>query len=343
MSARKGWFGKLLLPERADRRSPEQFAAYRLSGGAVKSEPIRNISATGAYLVTTERFHVGTQLLMTMQKEGPLEMNPDRRITAMGRVVRNGEDGVGLAFVPSKDPQVLRWAGLVENLVQQTQPNEMRAFLRLSAGINFLSRICPASFEEVERLLRGRLNNQKVENISGIAVAAESLVPAEVTAGKSSVDQNTLSRILENGSSAEEDWLQAAWGGLLAAFCSARPEDNLHPAMVALFCHLTAHQIRVLLSVCSRSPKTHSEDGLILAHPLTCTLEEFSAITGARDVQINQDILRLADLKLIELSKESLLLTGHDDLTPTRLGLEMFVRCQGYRGTIEEYFSGAIH
>jgi len=339
MSARKGWFGKLLLPERADRRSPEQFAAYRLSGGQVRAETIRNISATGAYLVTNDRFQIGTQLLMTMQQEGPLEMSPDRRITAMGRVVRNGEDGVGLAFIPSKDPQVQRWAGLVENLVQQTQPNEMRQFLRLTAGITFLGQICPASFEEVERLLRGRLNNQKVENISGIAVAAESLVPAEVTAGRSSVDQNVLNRILENGSSAEEDWLQTAWGGLLAAFCSARPEDDLHPAMVALFCHLTAYQIRILLSVCSHAPKARSEDGLILAQPLTCTLEEFRAITGARDVQINQDFLRLADLKLIELAKESLLLTGHDDLTPTRLGLEMFVRCQGYRGTIEEFFA----
>lgn len=342
MSARRGWFGKLLLPERADRRSPEQFAAYRLSDGAVKAELIRNISATGAYLVTNDRFHIGTHLLMTMQQEGPLEMNPDRRITAMGRVVRNGEDGVGLQFIPSKDPQVLRWAGLVENLVQQTQPNEMRQFLRLTAGITFLGQVCPASFEEMERLLRGKLNNQKVENISAIAVAAQSLVPPEVTAGKSTVDQNVLNRILENGSSAEEDWLQTAWGGLLAAFCAARPEDNLHPAMVALFCHLTAYQIRILISVCSRSPKTRSEDGLIVSQPLRCTLEEFSAITGARDVQINQDILRLADLKLIELAKESLLLTGHDDLTPTRLGLEMYIRCQGHRGSIEEFFASAV-
>src|SRR5579863_8554208 len=107
MARRKGWLESFLEPEvdRAARRSVEQFAAYRWNGTSVVQEAVRDVSTTGVYLFTEERWQPGALLSLTLQREGPLEMNPERRIDVRARVARCENDGVGLAFVFAKDDQ----------------------------------------------------------------------------------------------------------------------------------------------------------------------------------------------------------------------------------------------
>ena len=125
IAASFGWLEKFLTPEsdRAERRFVEQFAAYRWNGEALTQEAVRDISSTGLYVLTQERWQPGTILALTMQREGSLELDPARRITTQGKVVRNGTDGVGLTFLWSKDdPESRRWEALLESLIDQTKP-----------------------------------------------------------------------------------------------------------------------------------------------------------------------------------------------------------------------------
>jgi hypothetical protein len=66
------------------------------------SHEIRNISATGFYLLTRERWQPGTVVTMTLQRTAGSQesSDPERYISVLSKVVRVGQDGVGFAFVP---------------------------------------------------------------------------------------------------------------------------------------------------------------------------------------------------------------------------------------------------
>ena len=70
---------------------------------------IRDISATGLYLVTRERWPVGSEVRMSLQRTGQNIQDSHSPITLQLRVTRWGADGVGLEF----DGPLPEHAGLV--------------------------------------------------------------------------------------------------------------------------------------------------------------------------------------------------------------------------------------
>lgn len=83
--------------------SPERHDAARTVGNTLmKHLPgvhvIRDISATGLYLVTRERWPVGSEVRMSLQRTGQSFQGPHSPITLQLRVTRWGADGVGLEF-----------------------------------------------------------------------------------------------------------------------------------------------------------------------------------------------------------------------------------------------------
>jgi hypothetical protein len=341
MSFRKSWIEKLLLPERAPRRPAEQFFAYRLDGSTVLQEPIRNISSSGAYLETKLKLVPETHISIVMQSDGPFELNPARRVTALARVVRVDSEGAGLAFIPPGDSHARRWTELVEYCAREIKPKEMLAFLQLNAGITFLSRISPKAAEEIDQLVRTKFSNYRIQHAIEIALKAERGLSSEPDGDKLRADPKAVVRIVENGSNAAEDWLQDQWAGLLAASCSIQGQDEVEPAVVETFSRLTPSQVRILTSVCVKSTKVRSEDGKVAARPLTCDLNELMVATGARDVQIDRDIKLLSDVGLLEMSKPSILTTGQIDLTPSAASLLLHASYNGHRGKVEEFYSVA--
>jgi len=75
---------------------------------------IRDISSTGLFLVTEERWYPGTVVMMTLQKKGEAINSPDRSIAVQSRAVRWGEDGVGLEFVLAEGKDRKRSKNLLE-------------------------------------------------------------------------------------------------------------------------------------------------------------------------------------------------------------------------------------
>ncbi len=79
-------------------------AAYYWTGGAPKAHNIKDISPSGLYVVTEERWYPGTLILMTLQTAGDMEGSVEHSIAVHSRAVRWGNDGVGLQFIPQDDP-----------------------------------------------------------------------------------------------------------------------------------------------------------------------------------------------------------------------------------------------
>lgn len=86
-------------PRKAPREAVSGLAAYYWTGSAPVPHRIRDISASGLYLVTEERWYPGTLVLMTLQRTDCGEETKERSIYVHSRAVRWGNDGVGLQFI----------------------------------------------------------------------------------------------------------------------------------------------------------------------------------------------------------------------------------------------------
>jgi hypothetical protein len=101
-----GWFTRFLRWLSTDRRSSKRhplpgLVAYYWTGGAPQAFHIGDISASGLYLLSDERWYPGTMILMTLQRTNTDGEGPDDYIAVQTKVVRWGTDGIGLSFVPS--------------------------------------------------------------------------------------------------------------------------------------------------------------------------------------------------------------------------------------------------
>jgi hypothetical protein len=97
----KNWLERWWSPDprRAPRESAVGLAAYYWNGTAPKAHDVRDISESGLYVVTEERWYPGTLVLMTLQRSNAGDEMAERSIQVMSRAVRWGNDGVGLRFV----------------------------------------------------------------------------------------------------------------------------------------------------------------------------------------------------------------------------------------------------
>ena len=97
----KAWFKNWLSADR--RKSPRiplpGLVAYYWTGSAPRAYQIADISSTGFYLLTEERWYPGTMVLMTLQRTDSDGQNLEDSIAVQSLVVRWGSDGIGLAFV----------------------------------------------------------------------------------------------------------------------------------------------------------------------------------------------------------------------------------------------------
>lgn len=83
----------------AFRKRWPRLIAYDTAGAEMSVHGIRDISATGLYLMTRERWPLGAQVKMTLQRTDGLDDNSMNPITVQLRVSRWGVDGVGLEFL----------------------------------------------------------------------------------------------------------------------------------------------------------------------------------------------------------------------------------------------------
>ncbi len=97
----KNWFEWLFSKDKrvARRTTRPGLVAYYWDGGEPKSHDIVDISSTGLYLATDDSWYPGTQVMVTLQRVGAVEGDPDRSITVNAKVVRLGKNGIGFKLV----------------------------------------------------------------------------------------------------------------------------------------------------------------------------------------------------------------------------------------------------
>jgi uncharacterized membrane protein (UPF0127 family) len=102
----KNWFRRMLSKETPDPRTmprvaPPGLIAYFFTGGTPEGHPVRNISLSGLYITTSERWYKDTVVRITLADRH--QPATERSITVNARVVRCGSDGVALEFILAGD------------------------------------------------------------------------------------------------------------------------------------------------------------------------------------------------------------------------------------------------
>lgn len=323
------WLDKLIGPQqtgRAERRKPDDFIAYYWSNSTLKEDAVKDVSSTGVYIITNERWAPGTIVSLTLQRQGVLERHKGRRITTRARAVRTGEDGVGLAFIVASDHDGRTWDGLVETLVEQAKLKDMAGLVRLAEALKFLGQLCPAGSASIADLVRGRLSSPRLANAVDIALKAQDFLSAHPEGSELRGNAYLVGRILEIGASAEESWLRDFWAGLLVTSCSADGKDESNREYVDLFAELTNIPLRILTVVC-KAARFHAGPGSAI-NSVTCSIDEMVTITGVRETQIERDLEKLASFGLIEITDGGAS-EGTISVTPTGSALQLFARCNG--------------
>lgn len=121
------WSPELPEPRKAPREMFPGLAAHFWTGGTPVDHGVRDISVTGLYVVTDERWFPGTQVRMTLTDSEVSSVK--NQITANTSVVRWGNDGVGLKFVVNDEKALRRGRS---RLVGNTDNEELNRFLDLA-------------------------------------------------------------------------------------------------------------------------------------------------------------------------------------------------------------------
>jgi hypothetical protein len=126
---KKSWFQRWLNPEppeprKGQRESLPGLAAYFWTGGAPIEHGVRDISPSGLFVLTDERWYPGTIVRLTLTDRR--ERTAERSITVSASVRRWGNDGVGLQFVLQNGN-----AAVADGMVQGVDKELLVQFLQL--------------------------------------------------------------------------------------------------------------------------------------------------------------------------------------------------------------------
>ena len=115
---------------RKARREPVSgMVAYFFTGGAPAAHLIRDISSTGIYIFTEERWYLGTVIRLTItDRQGSAAQHS---ITVNAKVVRWGNDGVGLEFVLTEDNNRRRSRSVIDDPLASVSRAMVKQFLEL--------------------------------------------------------------------------------------------------------------------------------------------------------------------------------------------------------------------
>jgi len=127
----KNWFEELMS---RNQRRPQRYVAPRLvayffDGGPPTAHCIRDVSSSGVYLLTTQRWYPGTLVTLTLQRTEKDQAGVRQSIAVQARVMRSAEDGVGLRFVVPKTEEGRRIQRYIADGVEVQDENTLRHFL----------------------------------------------------------------------------------------------------------------------------------------------------------------------------------------------------------------------
>ena len=201
----------------------------------------------------------------------------------------------------------------------------------------FLSRICLPAAEEFGLLLKDKVSAWRANNATKVINKSQKIKEQQVGNLVVSAHPKIIYSIIENGSWAEDDFIQNLWAGLLASSCTQDGKDESNLILINLLSQLTTNQAKIIKYNCETAKIYKSKHGLMQADELIVEPDLLIEITGISDLQqIDRELDHLRTLGLIQAG--FYFNDTNADVTPQPLCLQLYVRSQGYIGSAIDYF-----
>ena len=337
---------------RGDQRAPApELDALYSTELEQKKVRIKDISATGLYLLTEDPLQPGTDVELTLQKSsGPKEEDellglvdeaPPAEVQLRCKAVRVGTDGVGMAFEPESAPATwIRVVGLVAKLTGAL--DRVRLF-RESKALEFVLRVSPEAEMDLLQMVNSRMSREQSAKAFDIALMAEKIAASRPGALRHDVSAKLVLRILEDGSKVDEEQTRRMWAELLAACCGEGAKDVVNLNYASILSRIDAVQMRIFEAACKLAMQVGWEQGLKFRKDLHRDAEEIKKITHLQNLMaIERDLHHLYELGLVELTDRPILCEQVErvNMTPTHLALRLYAQCKG-QPEPPEMFEGA--
>lgn len=207
----------------------------------------------------------------------------------------------------------------------------------VDAASAFLSRICLPAAEEFGLLLRDKMSHWRARNAVAIVQKAERKLIENNTDTDLHAHPRLVVSAIDNGSWAENEFVQDMWAGLLSSSCTKDGKDESNLIFTNLLSQITSSEAKIFNFCCEKAKKIRSPGGWIGAEMLFVELSQLQTFADITDVhRLDRELDHLHSLTLIHGGFDPH--TTNARLTPTPLGLHMYVRCQGYAGSPVEFF-----
>ena len=249
------------------------------------------------------------------------------------RVIRHGQDGVGFSFVLPEGLDQNLWDVLMRNASSLTDAKTVRFTFRMLWTVLLLCRLCHAEAHDSIVLLGGELDEDRTETAFDIATGADRLLEAEPGGETLRADPKIVASIMKFGSWATDDLTKQLWIGLLATSCTVEGTDSSNQAFVDLLVNMTPTQVLIFVTACNKAREKMGANEDHLSSRIIFTPQEMMQLTSRSDIsRIATDIAYLFHAELVEKNFDftSYLPTENFDITPARLGLDLYRRCKGH-------------
>lgn len=326
---------KLGYPERPrpKRRVPSGLVGIIYHFGSTRMEGrIKQISTTGFYLLTADRWPIGEVLDLALEREDLQQKAVALQINVQARVSSYGADGIGLGFVLPGGMDSSLWEFLIENADAEVQTEQISLLFRMARAILFLCRLCPSGAEEATGLLGKELDGFRTSNAVNISLEAEERINTSSDSGGIRCHPQMLVEILREASWANDELMRQLWAGLLVTSCTVEGTDESNRSFVELMVQLTPAQGRILAAGCAKAIALADGAENAPSRQIVITAEQMIQISGMHDrYRSGTDVSYLYNSGLLDTVFDFTTYLPKDsfNITPSKLGLELFRRCQG--------------
>ena len=277
----------------AERRKDDRMDANGLTvscatGSVQKKVRIGNISPTGLYLLTEDRWQPGTTIVLTLGEKSIFEESSRSQVNLWTRCVRVDDNGAGLAFTHSHIDRA-KWLEAMSRAPSLIGENHPVQVFRFTRALSFLFHISPASEGEILKLVSETLTRERTERVVELALHADDLLESQRDASRTDLEPALVLRILSLAVEVEDAEIREYWARLLAAFSLSGSQDATNLTYMRLLSKLNLLHLRILSAawlraiqaglrpVSSPSPASSPSPSQILSSSPSPTLPSFTS------------------------------------------------------------------
>jgi hypothetical protein len=299
----------------------------------VEQEPVKlkDVSATGAYVITDERWLPGMSILLTLQTRGLRHRRIPAQIQLRAKSVRVCDDGVGVSFIPDHvDPA--QWAHLAEKAFQIAPKEGIVGVLRCTTALAFILQISPSIESQVWALFTDHFSWERREKAIAAILRAKNLLADSGRPVRTDVPPELILGLLEYAANTDEHQMHHAWAGFLATASAEGASDDLIREFTIVLSQLSRAQFLILSAAGTKAMSTGWQPGFGFPRDLSCAAEEVRKITGIKDlVLLERELNQLLMLGLLEKTEKPLGCAQLErvNMAPTSLGLKFYAASSG--------------